>query len=101
VQIVNAQILAAKKDAVARYLAAYNETVDWMYASPEALQRYLAFSGLPENAVRRMLADFIPKDSLQTGAVLGVDFSMKDAVAFKFLSAPLTDAQLEELIRLP
>lgn len=101
VQIVNAQILAAKKDAVARYLAAYNETVDWMYASPEALARYLAFSGLPETAVRRMLADFIPKDSLETGAVLGVDVSMKDAVAFKFLSAPLTDAQLAELIRIP
>jgi NitT/TauT family transport system substrate-binding protein len=101
VQIINAQNLAAKKDAVARYLAAYNETVDWMYASPDALPRYLAFSGLPETAVRHMLADFIPKESLQTGEVLGVDASMKDAVQFKFLSAPLTDAQLKDLIRIP
>ena len=101
VQIINASNLAAKKDAVARYLAAYNETVDWMYASPDALPRYLAFSGLRESAVRLMLEDFIPKESLQTGEVLGVDTSMKDAVQFKFLSAPLTDAQLKELIRIP
>jgi NitT/TauT family transport system substrate-binding protein len=101
VQIVNAQNLAAKKDAVARYLAAYNETVDWMYASPDALPRYLAFSGLRESAVSLMLKDFIPKESLQTGEVRGVDTSMKDAVQFKFLSAPLTDAQLKELIRIP
>jgi NitT/TauT family transport system substrate-binding protein len=101
VQIVNAQNLAAKKDAVARYLAAYNDTVDWMYASPDALPRYLAFSGLRESAVSLMLKDFIPKESLQTGEVRGVDTSMKDAVQFKFLSAPLTDAQLKELIRIP
>jgi len=101
VQIVNAQNLAAKKDAVARYLAAYNDTVDWMYASPDALPRYLAFSGLRESAVSLMLKDFIPKESLQTGEVRGVDTSMKDAVQFKFLPAPLTDAQLKELIRIP
>jgi NitT/TauT family transport system substrate-binding protein len=101
VQIVNAQNLAAKKDAVARYLAAYNDTVDWMYASPDALPRYLAFSGLRESAVSLMLKDFIPKESLQTGEILGVDISMKDAVQFKFLPAPLTDAQLKELIRIP
>ena len=39
VQIVNAQNLAQKKDVVARYLEAYNETVGWMYSSPEAVPR--------------------------------------------------------------
>jgi len=52
VQISNAQNLAAKKDAIARYMKAYNETVDWMYSSAEAVPHYLAFSGLSEPAVR-------------------------------------------------
>jgi len=64
VQIINAANLAAKQRAIARYLAAYNETVDWMYSSAEAVPRYLAFSGLSEPAVRLMLKDFIPKESL-------------------------------------
>ena len=100
VQIINAQNLAAKKDAVARYMNAYNETVDWMYASPDAVPRYLAFSGLSEPAVRLMLKEFIPKESLQTGKITGIDESMKDAVQFKFISAPITESQLKELIQI-
>jgi NitT/TauT family transport system substrate-binding protein len=101
VQIINAANLAAKQGAIARYLAAYNETVDWMYASAEAVPRYLAFSGLSEPAVRLMLKEFIPKESLQTAKIMGLDDSMKHAVQFRFLSAPLADAQLKELIRIP
>ena len=96
-----AQNLARKRDFVARYLKAYNETVDWMYSSPDAVPRYLAFSGLSEASVRHMLADFIPKESLQTAKIMGVDESMKDAVQFKFLAAPLREDQLKELIQIP
>ena len=101
VQIINAQTLAAKKDAIARYLKAYNETVDWMYSGGDAVPRYIAFSGLSEPAVRLMLKDFIPRESLQTGKILGLDESMKDAIQFKFIPAPLTDTQLKELIQIP
>ena len=100
VQITNAQNLAAKKDAFARYMKAYNETVAWMYSSPEAVPRYIAFSGLSEPAVRLMLKDFIPKESLQTATISGLDESMKDAVQFKFLPAPLNEGQLKELIQI-
>jgi NitT/TauT family transport system substrate-binding protein len=100
VQIINAQTLASKKDAIARYLKAYNETVAWMYASADAVPRYLAFSGLSEPAVRLMLREFIPKESLQTGKVMGIDESMKDAMQFKFIPALLTAAQLKELIQI-
>jgi NitT/TauT family transport system substrate-binding protein len=100
VQIINAQNLAAKKDAIARYMKAYNETVDWMYSGTDAVPRYIAFSGLSEPAVRLMLKDFIPKESLQTGKITGIQESMKDAVQFKFIPAPLTDAQLAELIQI-
>jgi len=101
VQIANLAALEQKKDAVARYLAAYRETLDWMYAAPEAVARYVAFSRLPESAVRRMLAEFIPKESLQIDGVAGTQESMQDAIQFKFLPAPLTEAQLKELIQIP
>ena len=101
VQITNASNLAAKKDAFARYMTAYNETVDWMYSSAEAVPRYLAFSGLSEPAVRLMLKEFIPKESLQTEKIMGLGESMKDAVQFKFLPAPLSETQLKELIQIP
>jgi NitT/TauT family transport system substrate-binding protein len=101
VQITNLATLEQKKDAIARYLAAYRETVEWMYASPDAVARYVAFSKLPESAVRRMLAEFIPKESLQIDRIAGTAESIQDAIQFKFLAAPLTDQQLAELIRIP
>ena len=101
VQIINAQNLAAKREAVGRYLKAYNETVDWMYSSPDAVRRYIAFSGLSESSVRHMLGDFIPKESLQTATIAGIAESVQDAVQFRFLPAPLSQDQLSELIQIP
>jgi NitT/TauT family transport system substrate-binding protein len=101
VQIINAQNLARKKDLVERYLKAYDETVDWMYSGGDAVARYVAFSGLSETSVRHMLADFIPRESLQTARIMGLDESIKDATAFKFLAAPLPEDALKELIRIP
>ena len=98
VQIANAQALAGKKDAFVRYLKAYREVLDWMYASDDAMQKYIAITGLPEASVRRMLAEFIPKESLQIDEIRGIPEAMQDAVQFKFLNAALTDNQISELI---
>jgi NitT/TauT family transport system substrate-binding protein len=101
VQITNARNLEQKRDALARYMKAYRETVDWMYSDPHAVKKYIEFSGLSEPAVRRMLADFIPKESLQTENIVGIEESLQDAVQFKFAPAPLTQTQLKELIQIP
>ena len=98
VQIANAQALAGKKDAFVRYLKAYREVLDGMYASDDAMQKYIAITGLPEASVRRMLAEFIPKESLQIDEIRGIPEAMQDAVQFKFLNAALTDNQISELI---
>jgi len=101
VQIIHEQALRRNTDAIARYLKAYQEIIDWMYADPAAVQRYVVFSKLSESAVNTMLRDFIPKESLQTGEILGIADSMQDAVQFKFLPAPLTGEQVKTLIQIP
>ncbi len=100
VQIANAQSLEKKKDLFVRYLAAYREVLDWMYASDDAVRKYIAITNLPETSVRRMLEEFIPKESLQIDEVRGVPEAMQDAVQFKFLTAPLDDKQVGELIQI-
>jgi NitT/TauT family transport system substrate-binding protein len=100
VQIVNLGALAAKKDAIKRYLTAYRETLEWMYASPDAIKRYVEFSGLPEVSVREMMKDFIIKDSLQIDRIAGIPESIQDAIQFKYISKPLSDKQLANLIQI-
>jgi NitT/TauT family transport system substrate-binding protein len=101
VQIANVNALTQKRDSIERFVRAYRETLDWMYASPEGIEKYLKFSGFAEDVVRRTLSDFIPKDSLQTERVSGLDEAMQDAVRFKYLSGPLTPQQVSDLIQIP
>jgi NitT/TauT family transport system substrate-binding protein len=100
VQIANARALDEKKDLIKRYLAAYRETIEWMYGSDDAVKRYMEFSGLPEASVRQMLAEFIPKESLQIDRITGLQESMQDAIQFKFLSEALNEKQLSDLIQI-
>jgi len=71
-----------------------------MYSSPEALKVYGEYSGLPDSIVQRVLK-LVPKAALQTDEVKGLNDIMADAVAQKFLAAPLTSDQVRELIQIP
>jgi NitT/TauT family transport system substrate-binding protein len=100
VNLTGAQTLQNKHDALVRFMQAYRETVDWMYSSPDALKIYSEYSGVPANIVQRVLK-LIPKDAVQTDQVKDLDGVMADAVAQKFLAAPLTPDQVKELVQIP
>jgi NitT/TauT family transport system substrate-binding protein len=99
VNLTGAVTLASKHDAIARFMQGYKETVDWMYSSPDALKIYGEYSGLPPNIVQKVL-QLVPKQALQTDQVMGLDDIMADAVAQKFLAAPLTPDQIREFIQI-
>jgi NitT/TauT family transport system substrate-binding protein len=99
VNLTGADTLKNRHDVLVRFMEGYKETVDWMYSSPEALKVYGEYSGLPDNIVQHVLK-LIPKEALQTDEVKGLDSVMADAVAQKFLSAPLTPDQIKELIQI-
>ena len=98
VNLTNLQTLDGRKDALKRFVAAYKETVEWMYSDPNALKLYGEFAKLPDAVVQRV-PQLMPKASLVPDKVEGIDQIMADAVANKFLSAPLTKEQLTDLIR--
>jgi NitT/TauT family transport system substrate-binding protein len=72
---------------------AYAETLDWMYASPDAMQAYVAFAGFSPDVAKRVREDFFPKKALELNRLSGVNEAMRDAVEMKLLAAPLTREQ--------
>jgi NitT/TauT family transport system substrate-binding protein len=100
VNLTNVNTLRNRRDALIRFNRAYEETVAWMYSDPAALKHYGEYSGLPEKIVLRV-RNLIPKESLAIDRVEGVDQIMADAVAAKFISAPLTADQVKELVQIP
>ena len=100
VNLTSVSNLQNRRDAIVRFNRAYQETVDWMYADPAALKHYEEYSGLPEKIVLRVRS-LIPKESLATGRVTGMEQIMADAVAGKFIPAPLSSEQIQELVQIP
>lgn len=101
VLIANANMLAARKEAVARFMQAYREAVDWMYSNPEAVAMFSKKTGVAENLVRKSMQEFQPKPALQTDQMADLDGAIRDAVKLKFLDAPLTKEQIAEFIQIP
>ncbi len=99
--IANADSLAAKQDVYRRFMRAYRETVDWMYAGDESLKMYAEFAGISFEDARRIVQEFDPKEMLIPDRVLGLADLMPDAVKFKFIPQPLSEAQLKELVQVP
>jgi NitT/TauT family transport system substrate-binding protein len=99
--IINADLLQKRPQVAARFMAAYRETIDWMYSDPQAVELYAKKIDKPVDIVRDTLKTFYPKEALQTDSLADVPGILRDAVKLKFLREPLTEAQLKELIRTP
>jgi NitT/TauT family transport system substrate-binding protein len=82
-----------RPQALAAFRAAYADTLDWMYQSPDGMKAYIAFSGVSPDVAKRVREDFFPKKALELNRLSGVNEAMRDAVEMKFLSAPLTAEQ--------
>lgn len=97
--LVNASKLARDRAIIERYMKAYAETIDWMYASPEALKFFREYSGTPEHIVKKAITEFYTKEMLDPFRVSDLDAVMEDAVALKLLAAPLSKEQLNNLFQ--
>ena len=99
--IANADALHADPDLFARYIAGYRDTVDVDLLDPEGFAAYAKFSELSDAQAKRALSEFLPRAALDPARITGIDEAMADAVAYKFIAAPLSKAQVAELIQVP
>jgi NitT/TauT family transport system substrate-binding protein len=99
--IVNANALKEKRDAIMRFVKAYREAVDWMYADPKALEMYAEKVKQPVDLLQEALKEFHPKPAMQSDEMADLDGAVKDAVVLKFLDAPMTKEQLAEFVQIP
>jgi NitT/TauT family transport system substrate-binding protein len=96
VNVAREETLATKRDALTRFIRAYNKTIDWCYGDPRALQMYATENKVPIELARKML-DFYPRQAAQVGEIKGLDASLRDALAMKYLPAPTTPDEVKGL----
>jgi NitT/TauT family transport system substrate-binding protein len=101
VVVANAEALAKRKDVFYRFMAAYRETIAYMYGdNPQVIKDYAEFAGVSETVARRVRDDFFPRSLVEPDEIHGMDSLLAEAVTLKFIPAPLTKEQVAELVRI-
>jgi NitT/TauT family transport system substrate-binding protein len=99
--VANKDTLERRRAVFKRFMQAYRETVDWMYASEDALAIYAEFAGTSVDDARRIREEFDPKEMMIPDRVLGLSDLVADALKFKYIAQPLSETQLKELVDVP
>lgn len=97
---VNANYLKEHPDIVRRFMQAYRETVNTVFKDDAVLKIYADWLNISMAKAKRSRDDFYPFRALNPDTVIGLDAMMEDAVKLKFMPAPLTQAQLKELVQI-
>jgi NitT/TauT family transport system substrate-binding protein len=101
IHIVNANVLAQRRDVIMRFMRAYRETYDFLYDNPQGVKIYAEYAKVSESLAIKIRDEFLPKAAMSPERVSGIDAVTQDAIAFKVMQAPLTQQQLSELIQIP
>ena len=99
--IANATDLARRREVYGRFIRAYGETIEWMYADDRAIAAFAQYAAISPAMARRVRDNFYPKAMLQLDRVMGLAELIEDAIAFKYVAQPLTPAQTAELLQTP
>ena len=99
--VTTADKLTAQRDVFKRFVQGYRDTIDWMYASDDALKAYATFAAISIDLAKRVREEFFPKTLVWPDRVSGLDTLMQDGVTFKYLREPLTKEQVAEMIQIP
>ncbi len=95
VLIANTRLLQEKPDTVKKFMKAYQQTIDWMYANPQAMQWYAEMNGVSVAEARKSVEGFHPKSALRLGEIKGFDVTLKQAIEVMHLD-PSVAAQAKE-----
>ncbi len=97
----NAGDLDKRRDVYKRYMAAYRETIEWMYSDPTSIEAYAKWAEVTPELAKKVRDEFLPRELVNPDRVDGLDAMVEDAVAYKLLAAPLSKEQLSTLFVKP
>jgi NitT/TauT family transport system substrate-binding protein len=95
VAFVNKAVLAARRDAVQRFMVGLRKTLEWMYSDdPRVMQWYAEGAGITPDQARRSRDQFDPQRAVMPGPPQNLALSAQQALDYKYVRAPLTAEQL-------
>jgi NitT/TauT family transport system substrate-binding protein len=98
VNVANGNALRERREAFVRFIKALSRSIDRAYSDPKAIDDYAEIAKVPRALAQRTRDEFFPKQSLQLSEVKGLDLTLKQALEFKYISAPMTLTQAQGML---
>ena len=93
VHAVNTTFLEKNRDAVRRFLAAWKQTLDALYADAAVQAKAAELVKITPDEVRAIIRDFMPRESTVMDRIGDLEQAIEQGIVNKQLRGPLTDAQ--------
>ena len=97
VNITREDVLKSRRDALTRFSRALERSIDWAYADPKALEYYAAENNISVALARKMV-EFFPREAARPGEIKGLDLTLRDALAFKYIPEALKPEDVKGMI---
>lgn len=98
VNVAGAKFLNERRDVARRFMKAYNDSLEWMYANPgKAMAFYAAFNKVSPDIARQTFESF-PKAAITPWPVKGLKQNLEDALQNKQLAKPMGEAEAQEAL---
>jgi len=88
-------VLTQRRDVARRYVQAYAEAIEWMYANQDAsLAAYARFNEISLDIARETL-QFFPRAAMRVTPIANIPLSIEQGVEYRLLDRPVTAQQVE------
>ena len=98
VNVASVKFLTERRDLARRFMKAYHESLEWMYANPDkAIAFYAAFNKVSPGVAKQTYESF-PKGAIAAWPVKGLKKNLDDALENKQLARPIPESEAQKLL---
>jgi NitT/TauT family transport system substrate-binding protein len=98
VNAASVKFLKEKRDVARRFMKAYHESIDWVYANPDKATAFYASFNKTSPEIAKQTLEAFPKAAVAPWPVRGLKQNIEEAVQNKQLAKPMPEAEAEKLL---
>ena len=98
VNVGGTKFLTGRRDVARRFMKAYHDSIDWVYANPEKSIAFYAQFNKVSPQIATQTYDSFPKASVAAWPVKGLRKNLDEAVQHKQLEKPMPEGEAQKLL---
>jgi NitT/TauT family transport system substrate-binding protein len=92
------KFLTQKRDVARRFMKAYYESIEWVYANPDKSTAFYATFNKTTPQIAKQTLEAFPKAAVAPWPVKGLKQNLDEAVQNKQLAKPMSEAEAQKLL---